>query len=111
MNLWQGEYINGVIFNRWLLWQYFVTTVPGWPQKAKFVSSCDCFSRTALQCSAYVGYVNCMSVLIEHDADANAQDNEVKTSSSHASLPMLSSLKPALYRSHVRNVIFYLTVS
>ena len=41
---------------------------------------CDCFSRTALQCSAYVGYVNCMSVLIEHDADANAQDNEVKTS-------------------------------
>lgn len=35
------------------------------------------FSRTSLQCAAYGGFVNCMSVLLEHKADCNAQDNEV----------------------------------
>ncbi len=38
-----------------------------------------CFRRSPLQCAAYGGYVNCMSVLIEHKADPNAYDNEVCT--------------------------------
>ena len=35
------------------------------------------FRRTPLQCAGYGGYVNCMSVLMEHKADPNGQDNEV----------------------------------
>ena len=35
------------------------------------------YRRTPLQCAAYGGFVNCMSVLIELQADPNAQDNEV----------------------------------
>ena len=35
------------------------------------------FRRTPLQCAAYGGFVNCMSVLLEHKADPNAQDKEV----------------------------------
>ncbi|XP_052080740.1 inversin-like [Mytilus californianus] len=35
--------------------------------------------RTPLQCAAYGGYVNCMSVLMEHKADPNDQDNEGMT--------------------------------
>ena len=34
------------------------------------------FRRTPLQCAAYGGYVNCMSVLIENKANTNTQDKE-----------------------------------
>ncbi len=33
--------------------------------------------RTPLQCAAYAGYINCMALLIQHDADPNIQDKEV----------------------------------
>ncbi|KAH3749812.1 hypothetical protein DPMN_184326 [Dreissena polymorpha] len=35
--------------------------------------------RTPIQCAAYGGYVNCMSVLLEHKADPNANDCEGMT--------------------------------
>lgn len=40
---------------------------------------CGC-RRTPLQCAAYGGFVNCMSVLIEHKADVNARDRDVSFS-------------------------------
>ena len=42
--------------------------------KCRFFSRCR---RTPLQCAAYGGFVNCMSVLIEHKADVNARDRDV----------------------------------
>ena len=38
------------------------------------------YRRTPLQCAAYGGFVNCMSVLIEHKADTDSQDHEVRRS-------------------------------
>ena len=42
-----------------------------------YLHSCPAvFRRTPLQCAAYGGYVNCMSVLIENKANTNTQDKE-----------------------------------
>lgn len=47
-----------------------------------FVSMCvrlqDHAGRTPLQCAAYGGYITCMAVLMENNADPNIQDKEVK---------------------------------
>lgn len=39
----------------------------------------DQAGRTPLQCAAYGGYITCMAVLMENNADPNIQDKEVKT--------------------------------
>uniref|UniRef100_A0A8C1ZLK0 Inversin n=1 Tax=Cyprinus carpio TaxID=7962 RepID=A0A8C1ZLK0_CYPCA len=39
----------------------------------------DHAGRTPLQCAAYAGYINCMALLIQHDADPNIQDKEGRT--------------------------------
>lgn len=49
---------------------------------------CGC-RRTPLQCAAYGGFVNCMSVLIEHKADVNARDRDVSLSDLRISLHYL----------------------
>lgn len=41
----------------------------------------DQAGRTPLQCAAYGGYITCMAVLMENNADPNIQDKEVKTDS------------------------------
>ncbi|MEQ2217883.1 hypothetical protein XENOCAPTIV_025472, partial [Xenoophorus captivus] len=38
----------------------------------------DHAGRTPLQCAAYGGYITCMAVLMENNADPNIQDKEVK---------------------------------
>lgn len=38
----------------------------------------DQAGRTPLQCAAYGGYITCMAVLMENNADPNIQDKEVK---------------------------------
>jgi hypothetical protein len=38
----------------------------------------DYAGRTHLQCAAYGGYINCMAVLMENNADPNIQDKEVE---------------------------------
>ena len=38
----------------------------------------DYAGRTPLQCAAYGGYINCMAVLMENNADPNIQDKEVE---------------------------------
>ena len=40
----------------------------------------DSAGRTPLQCAAYAGYINCMALLLQHNADANIQDKEVAAS-------------------------------
>lgn len=46
-----------------------------------FLSLCiwlqDHAGRTPLQCAAYGGYITCMAVLMENNADPNIQDKEV----------------------------------
>lgn len=37
----------------------------------------DQAGRTPLQCAAYGGYITCMAVLMENNADPNIQDKEV----------------------------------
>ena len=37
----------------------------------------DFAGRTPLQCAAYGGFINAMSLLIEKGADTNIQDNQV----------------------------------
>lgn len=39
----------------------------------------DQAGRTPLQCAAYGGYITCMAVLMENNADPNIQDKEVKS--------------------------------
>ncbi|KAH3749491.1 hypothetical protein DPMN_183989 [Dreissena polymorpha] len=39
----------------------------------------DSSGRTPIQCAAYGGYVNCMSVLLEHKADTNVNDCEANS--------------------------------
>lgn len=52
----------------------------------------DQAGRTPLQCAAYGGYITCMAVLMENNADPNIQDKEVKICSyvPHISLYYLS---------------------
>lgn len=38
----------------------------------------DQAGRTPLQCAAYGGYITCMAVLMENNADPNIQDKEVR---------------------------------
>lgn len=43
-----------------------------------FSAGQDQAGRTPLQCAAYGGYITCMAVLMENNADPNIQDKEVK---------------------------------
>lgn len=54
----------------------------------------DHAGRTPLQCAAYAGYINCMALLIQHDADPNIQDKEVaNTENMYWPLPMSTLLE------------------
>lgn len=52
----------------------------------------DQAGRTPLQCAAYGGYITCMAVLMENNADPNIQDKEVRISLHFTQTSILANL-------------------